>query len=160
LPLVSKQYDLNGVAEAIALEAGDLINQNHLLYSWIGFGLWKALNLIGYRGGSLYVLQDLSAVTGALGIGVAYLFYSSISPRIVAAIATFWLAITLGYWRVSTDAAYIGLAALCVLGATVSELIFQSRLRHIAAGICLAFGVLAWQANLIILPIFALIVLP
>jgi len=155
LPFISKQYDLNGVAEAIALEAGGLFNQNHLLYGWIGFGLWKTFSMAGYREGAFYLLQILSAVVGALSIGLAYLFYSSISARFFAATAAFWLATTLSYWRFSTDAAYINLAASCVLGATVAEFTFQSQWRHVVAGICLGFGVLAWQANVFILPIFA-----
>src|SRR6185503_9983376 len=70
LPFLSVQYDTNGIAEAVALEAGQLVNKNHMLYRPLGLLIYRALQHFGYAGNSLLVLQTLNAVCGAVGIGL------------------------------------------------------------------------------------------
>ena len=72
LPFLAIQYDTNGIAEAAALEAGQVVNKSHILYRPIGNVIYRALQQFGYHGRSLLVLQTLNAVFGALGIGLAY----------------------------------------------------------------------------------------
>src|SRR4051812_35585388 len=72
LPLLAIQFDTNGIAEAVALEAGQLVNKNHMLYRPLGFVIYRALQYLGYSGKSLLVLQTMNAICGAAGIGLAY----------------------------------------------------------------------------------------
>ena len=72
LPFLAIQYDTNGIA---ALEAGQLINKNHMLYRPIGLLVYSALQHFGYAGNSLMVLQTINAICGAAGIGLAYALF-------------------------------------------------------------------------------------
>src|SRR5436190_11940797 len=92
LPFLAIQYDTNGIAEAAAVEAGQLVNKNHMLYRPIGLAVYRLLQHFGYAGNSLLVLQTLNAVCGAIGIGLAYaLFKWAARDRPAAVIGTVWL---------------------------------------------------------------------
>jgi len=50
LPLLTQNYDINGLAEAAAVQSGgavDLWNPNHMLYRPVGYFVQKSLAAIG-----------------------------------------------------------------------------------------------------------------
>src|SRR5436190_10551028 len=102
IPFLAIQYDTNGIAEAIALEAGQLVNKNHMLYRPIGLFIYRVLQHFGYGGNSLTVLQTMNAFCGAIGVGLAYaLFKWAVKERAAAAIGAIWLATSFTYWLYS-----------------------------------------------------------
>ena len=50
LPFLAIQYDVNGIAEAVALEAGQLVNKSHMLYRPAGRFIYRTLQYSGYGG--------------------------------------------------------------------------------------------------------------
>ena len=104
LPFLSIQYDPNGLIEAMAVENGPLLNKNHMLFRPLGLLAWRALHLAGYTGNSLHVLQAISAVAGAFGIGFAFLAFRGLSESRASAYAgTAFLATSFTYWVSATD---------------------------------------------------------
>jgi hypothetical protein len=139
LPFLSLQYDTNGVVEALAVESGQLFHKNHLLYRVVGYVAYRGLQLAGYSGRAILVLQVLNAVCGALGVGFAYIAYKRVTHRTPAALAG---ALLFGgsfiYWLFSTDVSYVTLAAMFA-GASMAVLLSQySRSRAVLAGILTA----------------------
>jgi hypothetical protein len=86
LPLLTQNYDINGLAEAAAVQSGravDLWNPNHMLYRPIGHFVWQSLSTIGLVLPPIPLLQSLSAVFGATGAGlcVSHFGTSHAKPR-------------------------------------------------------------------------------
>src|SRR5437867_2940712 len=105
LPFLSLQYDTNGLVEASAVEAGDLLHKNHLLYRVVAYLAYRGLLHAGYSGKAILVLQSINALCGALGVGFAYVTYRRATNSALAAIAgTTLLACSFVYWLFSTDA--------------------------------------------------------
>lgn len=153
LPFLAIQYDTNGISEAAALESGQLVNKNHMLYRPVGLLVYRAAQMLGYHGNSLYVLQVLNAMCGSIGVGLAYaLFKFSTRGRAAAALGCFWLATSFVYWIFSTDAAYITLAGTLALGAMVCIAYSKSSTAVIASGILLSLSILTWQAGIFLVP--------
>src|SRR5215471_15384740 len=76
LPLLSRNYDLNGLAEVTALNSGrpgELFLPNHMLYRPIAYAVRQALLAVGITVSAVSLLQVLSAVFGALGLGFSFL---------------------------------------------------------------------------------------
>src|SRR5215813_1019508 len=118
LPFLAVQYDINGIAEAVALEARLPINKNHIVYRSVGLVVFRLLQAAGYEGNSLVVLQVINAFCGAAGVGLAYaVFKRTAGARAAAILGSFWLATSFSYWVFSTDAAYITVAAFFLLSA-------------------------------------------
>jgi hypothetical protein len=162
LPFLAIQYDTNGVAEAAALEAGQMVNKNHMLYRPIGFLIYRGLQHFGYAGKSLLVLQTMNAVCGAIGIGLAYALFKFVTgEKAAAAVGSFWLATSFTYWIFSTDAAYITVAGMFALAAMVCIAYGQSLPSIAAAGVLTSLSILTWQASVFLIPaILALMVAP
>lgn len=159
LPFLAIQYDTNGVVEAAALESGSLINKNHMLYRPIGMVVYSAVQHLGYGGRSLFVLQVLNAICGAIGVGFAYLLFKSAArDRATAATGSFLLATSFTYWMFSTDVAYVTLAALLVLAALVCITCSNSSKSIVAAGILVSLSILTWQAGIFLVPAMLLFV--
>ena len=161
LPFLSVQYDTNGIIEATAVESGPLLNKNHLLYRPIGFLFWSAVRLAGYAGNSLHVLQCLTAIAGALGVGFAYLAFQSLVPsRSYAAAAALALGTSYTYWVTSTDVYYIPLAAMFAAAALAVIVNARSTRWLIGAGTLTGLSIITWQANAFLVPALLLVAPP
>ncbi|MBI4465779.1 MAG: hypothetical protein HY647_13830 [Acidobacteria bacterium] len=160
LPFRSVNYDLNGIYEALAIEAGArdvLLNQNHLLYRPLGYLVYKGATLAGYQGKSLPILQIITALYGALGIGFAYLIFLHLGQnRRVALLASLWLATSWSYWYFSSDVAYIPLAVLLGGGAVAVFIRAESNFSAVVAGVLASLAILSWQANILLIPVLVL----
>lgn len=155
-PFLAVQYDTNGMAEAIALEAGQLFHKNHMLYRPLGLLIFRILQHLGYAGNSLLVLQIIDAICGAIGIGLGYIVFKRITEnRIAAAAGCCWLATSLVYWTYSTDAAYIVPAGMFVLAAMACVDNPSGRWLF-GAALFTAVSILFWQACIFLVPIFIL----
>ena len=153
LPLLSIQYDTNGVVEAMAVENGPLLNKNHLLYRPVGWLIWNLIRLAGYGGNSLIVLQSITAVAGALGVGFAYLAFKAVTPgRIYPAVGALALATSYSYWVTATDVFYLPLAAMFAAAALACTLHARTRMWLLVAGILTALSILAWQGSVFLVP--------
>lgn len=154
LPFLAIQYDTNGIIEAAAIESGELVNKNHILYRPVGLLIFRAAQGVGYSGSALLVLQTLNAVCGSIGVGLAFaLFKSATRDRNAAVLGSLWLATSFTYWMFSTDVAYITLAAMFGLGALVCIVYGRSSTAVVFAGILASLSILAWQASLFLVPI-------
>jgi len=152
-PFLSIQYDTNGIAEAVALEAGQLINKNHMLYRPIGLLVYRALQHFGYAGNSLTVLQTINAICGAAGVGLGYAVFKWGTRQMGAAVAgSLFLATSFMYWVFSTDAAYLPLAAAFVLAAIVCIVYSRSWRGVVLASLFTSLSILTWQANMFVVP--------
>src|SRR5262249_11055284 len=134
IPFLSMQYDPNGLAEAFAIESGNLVHKNHILYGVVGYLAYSA-QPFGYAGKAITVLQKINAICGALGAGFAYVAYKRVTDNRLAAIAgTALLASSFTYWLFSTDAAYITLAAMFATASMAVLISVNWRFSPILAG--------------------------
>ena len=160
LPFLSVNYDLNGLYEKAAVEEGmlgTLFYQNHLLYRPVSYWVYQAAVHSGFSGNSLHILQIVTAVFGALGIGFAYLVFLQIGQdRLVAFLASLWLATSWAFWYFSTDVSYISLAALFAAAAIAVFLRAESNWSAAVAGILAGLAVLTWQANALLIPVIVI----
>ncbi len=163
VPFRSINYDLNGIADAQAVETAGIhvFPPNHMLYNPLGVVLYHAAQWLGYDGRAIVLLQMLTALCGALGLGFGFLAFRHMTGDPIAAFASsLWLGTSWAYWTFSTDVAYIVPSAMVVMAALA--LLFGGPLskRRLAAlaGIS-ALAILTWQANVLLLPILALLVL-
>src|SRR5258708_5585518 len=76
LPLLSTQWDANGVIEARAIEQGLLISANHLLYRPLAAVLLKTVETLGYAPPLPQLYQILTAIISALGLGAFFVAVS------------------------------------------------------------------------------------
>jgi hypothetical protein len=158
LPFLSRNYDLNGISEAQAIETRvSLFNPNHALYRPIGFLLYEGFRWLGYGGSAMPILQVLTALFGALGIGLAYTAFLLLAQNRVSAVAAaLWWGTTWSYWYFSTDAAYIILASALSAGALATLLSRKSLCAPALAGALIALATLSWQPSVFLLPSFAM----
>lgn len=153
LPLLSIQYDTNGLVEAMAVERGPLLNKNHMLFRPLGMLVWRALQVAGYTGNSLHVLQTISAVAGALGIGFAFVAFRTISASRAAAYAgTVFLATSFTYWVSATDVFYISVAGMFAAAAFACVVRAESHRAMVVAGILAALSIFTWQGSIFLIP--------
>ncbi len=154
LPLLSRHYDLNGIAEARAFDLGALFSQNHMLYRPLAFLVKEGLNLVGISPHTVAILQILTAVLGALTLGTLFLVLSKLTDDLrAAAVGTGWLAITFSFWYFSTDIAYIVPAAFFAASGFALLVYLKSPL---LVGFAAGLAILVWQANIFLLPFFIL----
>jgi hypothetical protein len=163
VPLRSIHYDLNGISDARAVESASVrvFSPNHLLYDPLGLVLYHAAQQLGYDGRAIFVLQLLTAVCGAFGLGLAFIAFKRMTEDSVAAFAaTIWLGTSWAYWSFSTDVAYIVPSAMIVLAA-LAVLVGHhlSSRRLIAVSGVTSLAILTWQANALLIPILILLVL-
>jgi len=163
LPLLTKNYDINGLAEAAAVESGnpvDLWNPNHMLYRPVGYFVRQSLAMAGINAGAVSLLQVLSAIFGALGLGFVYLTLERLTANRTIAI---WMSLALGmswaYWTLSTDVYYYSLAAMLVASALAVFVDSKSNSAMVVCGLLIGASVLACQANAVLIPGFSLAIL-
>jgi len=156
LPLLSTNYDLNGMAEAQGVNSGrpvDLFLPNHMLYRPLGYAVRQGLAATGVPVGTVPLLQVLSAIFGALGLGFVYLMLQCLVEKREIAI---WISLMLGvswsYWTMSTDIYYLSLSAMFVAAATTLFVRSQSNLSLAACGVLTGLAILSFQANVFLLP--------
>lgn len=163
LPFLSINYELNGVNEAILLEAGgpEVFSPNHLLYRPLGALFYLGMQTyLGYTGLSLPILQVMTAVFSALALAIGFLTFLAISNSAPsAAIVTLGMAVTWSYWVPSTDAFYMPVAlpffmasVYFLLRATAHGGAGLDRFA-LASGIACALAILVWQGSVFLLPI-------
>jgi hypothetical protein len=162
LPLLTQNYDINGLAEAAAVQsgrAGDLWNPNHMLYRPVGYFVRQSLGAIGFALPSIPVLQFLSAIFGALGLGFTYLSLQRLTQNRTIAI---WMSVALGvswsYWTLSTDVYYFSLAAMLV-AASLAAFVYSRQSDHsestsllVTCGFLAGLSILACQYNVVLIP--------
>ena len=109
----------------------------------------------GFRVSSISSLQIATAICGAAGIALAYLFFRTIANgRFIPAVVAFWLATSWAYWTFSTDAIYIPMAAMWIAAALFTFVRTKSRAGLMVAATFAGFAILTWQANIFLLPVF------
>jgi hypothetical protein len=156
LPLLSTNYDLNGMAEVTGLNSGrpgELFLPNHMLYRPIAYVARQLLAAVGISVSGVSLLQVLSAIYGAFGLGFAFLALERIvDSRSIA----FWVSLILGvswsYWTMSTDVYYLSLSAMFVAAALALFLRAKSAAGFAACGVLVGLAILSFQANVFLLP--------
>jgi hypothetical protein len=156
LPLLSRNYDLNGLAEVSGLNSGrpgELFLPNHMLYRPIGYAVREGLAAFGITVNGVLLLQVLSAIFGALGLGFAFLAIERIvGNRSIA----FWVSLILGvswsYWTMSTDVYYLSLSAMFVAAALAVFVHAKSNAAFAGCGILVGLAISSFQANVFLLP--------
>jgi hypothetical protein len=108
LSTLSRNYYGDGIQFAMLAEDGDLrslLQPNHMLYPLLGRWFYRAWQLFGWHGGALLPLQVLSAVGGALSVGLIYGIARKITnSTTIALLIAFGFGISAGMWLFSTDA--------------------------------------------------------
>ncbi|MCS6964832.1 hypothetical protein [Thermoflexus sp.] len=157
-PWVSRRYDPNGLIEAAALEQGRLFSPHHLLFRPLGWISYHILESLGLGERSIFAFQSLSALSGALGLGLYFLLMRRIGLSNKSAMAfTLALGTSWSYWVFSTDASYIVPATTAAIGFLLAY--YQEPLtlrRAIIAAILSALAALLWQAYGVLLLLWLL----
>jgi len=152
LPFRAIQYDINGIQEAQYIEGGQLLQKNHMLYRPVTYAIYSAARTVGYAGHVLGLLQVVNAILGAIGVGLCYVLCESVvDDSLAALVGAFWLATSFIYWYFSTDAGYIVLAGVFMLGGMVCAV----RGRVLPTEISTSLAVLTWQANIFAVPVIS-----
>ena len=156
LPLLTRNYDINGLMEAAAVESGNpvnLWNPNHMLYRPVGYFIRQTLAVAGIHTGVIPFLQVLSAIFGALGLGFVFLALEHLTSNRTIAI---WMSLALGvswsYWTLSTDVYYFSMAAMLVAASLAIFVRSESVSSLMACGLLAGLSILACQANVVLLP--------
>ena len=158
LPFLSVQYDPNGLIEAMSVEHGPLLNKNHMLYRPVGLIAWRSLQRAGYSGNSLPLLQVITALSGALGAGFAFLAFTKLSLRRDAPFAgAAFLAISYTYWFSATDVFYTTMAGMFAAAALACLIHAKSISWVIAAAVLTALSIFTWQGSVFLIPALLLI---
>lgn len=156
LPFLTRNYDLNGLVEAAALQSGrpgDLFTPNHMLYRPVAFVVQRVLLAVGWEVGVVSLLQTLSAIFGALGVGFAFLAFERLTAnRSIAMWASLGLAVSWSYWTLSTDVYYFSLAAMSAAAALAVFVHAESIPMFAVCGFLAGMSALASQANMFLLP--------
>jgi hypothetical protein len=159
LPLLSVQWDPNGIIEARSIEQGPLISANHLLYRPLGAVLLNAAEGIGLTPPLPLLYQILTAIISALGLGAFFVAVSFLTRNARAAwLATALYATSWAYWTFSTDIYYITLAAAGA-SAVLAVLAYPVKVWRgvVIAAFFFAVAVFAWQASIFLLPVFVIL---
>jgi hypothetical protein len=162
--LLSTNYDPNGLTEIRPLgqSVAGLFTPNHMLYRILVLAFYELLQLVGYAGTPLLPAQCLTAASGAIGVGLFYLWLRKCGIReAVAILATFGFGASWSYWVFSIDVYYVTPSAAAVLGAVnvLTSLYAQPdplRRRAVglaAIGVLNALAILFWQANIFLVPV-------
>lgn len=154
LPLLTRHYDPNGIIEAQAVESGALFNPHHILNRPVGFLLYYGARLLGYDGPSVTILQLVSAVAGAIGLGLAFIaFYHLGGSRAIAAVGTAWLGTSWAYWSTATDVSYLiptaTLVAAILAWLTKRELAYRDL---VGVGLLYSLSLLMCKCNAVFMP--------
>lgn len=158
-PFGSIQYDLNGVAEAVAVEQGGIavMRPNHMLYGVGGRVLYTTAQALGYSGNAVPLLKLITAFAGAATVGIALGAFHRLSGGAIAALlATLFLATSWAQWVFSTDVYYITVAAAFTAGALLLTAYPPDIRRAAAIGALCACAILTWQACIFLAPLLAL----
>jgi hypothetical protein len=147
------------VTEAIALDERVLYSPNHMLSRPIGNVCWMISKAAGYDGRSVYVLQMLNVFYGAFTVAIAFLAFRRLGASSWAAIAgSILLGSSYIFWYESTDAYYIVLSGMFSATALLCSAILiekRSILTALFLGVAFACATLAWQASVLLFPVFA-----
>src|SRR5215467_12044909 len=106
------------------------------------------------------MMQAMSAIFGALGVGLTYLtIVRLVSNPMIAFWASLGLAFSWSYWTLSTDVYYFSLAAMLVAVTMTIFVYGKSAAASVACGLFAGLSILACQANVFLLPGLAIAVL-
>jgi len=163
LPFFSIQWDMNGIIEAWYVDTGgnDMFSPNHMLFRPVGFVIYRTLQLFGYDGNSAVVLQYITAISAALGVGFLFLALMGLTEnRKVSMLASGLLAVSWSYWKFSTDIAYLIPATMFANAALALLLCTKIFYRSIlVVGVLTGISILFFQGNIFLVPVFAIIIL-
>jgi hypothetical protein len=132
-----------------------------MLYRPLVWIFYTPLKTSGIR--SFQVAQVITALSGAIGLGLYYLWLRKlVKSDLLAAFTTLGMGASWSYWVFSTDVYYIVLAATCITGCF---LLLSSILKALTLpvrsllglGVMVALAVLLWQANIFFIPIIIII---
>jgi hypothetical protein len=156
LPFLAIDYDSNGVIEAMNVESGAPLSRNHILYTVLGRGIFKASKAVGYQVRAIYLLQILNAVCGAIAVALAWAAFRRLgaSSRTAYAAAGLW-GTSFIFWYYSTDVAYLALSALLTAAALwCCASLFETRSVALASllGLLIAMAVLTFQMLIFLMP--------
>jgi hypothetical protein len=158
LPFLALQYDVNGIAEALAIETGQLFHKNHLLYRLIGYAVYRGQEFVGGSSRAILILQVINAVCGSLAVGFAYAIYKRFAHNTLSALAgASLLAFSFTYWLFSTDAAYITVAGMFASASIALLLYSRSRAQTVLSGVLTGLSILTWQASVFLIPALVLL---
>jgi hypothetical protein len=82
-----------------------LFHPHHLLFNALGYACWRFAQALGYRGGSLVILENLNAFSGAAGVTLYYLILRQLlhRSRSLPVLIALGLGLSYGYWVCATD---------------------------------------------------------
>jgi hypothetical protein len=156
IPFRSIDFDANGVIEAASLESGHLFTRNHIAYRFAGSVVYRAAQMAGYSGRSIYILQTLDGVCGAAAVALAFFAFVQFgaSRRSAFAGAALW-GTSFIFWYFSTDVSYVVMAATFAAAALVCSGILKKKASIPAAlllGVFLALATLTFQMACFLFP--------
>jgi len=153
----SIDYDANGVIEATWVESGVRFSPNHILYTFIGRGLYAVAKTFDSSVRAITVLQVFNAFCGAIAVAFACgaLGKLGLSRRASLAVAGLW-GTSFIFWYYSTDVAYVTLAATftaAALWCCAALMERKSSSRVYLLGLLISLAILTFQMLMFLIPI-------
>ncbi len=167
ITFLSKMYNYDGVACAMAVELGEMKNLfhgNHLIYGFIGYLFHHLIRIFfGYAGTALLSLQILNCLLGSIGVVLFFILMEKISKNITYAF--FWslfLAFSYSYWLWSMEAQVYLLGMVFILLLVILLLRYDSSFHRdhkpgksilFILALCHGMAVLSHISHIIFIPV-------
>lgn len=131
--------------------ANSLFHQNHLFYNAIGYIFYLVPPVFGITCRALSVLQILSAMSCAVGVGVFFVIARRLSRSLYLAwVGAALLAVSTCWWKAATDADAYSVSVVLVLACAATVL--SERPRWYLAGLALAGAMLIHELAALFYP--------
>jgi len=158
LATLSRNYMGDGIQFAMAIESEDLTRillPNHMLYPLLGLWFYRICQFIGWQEGALFPLQILSAIGGALSVGLMYRIGGLItgSTRIAWLVAV-GFGVSHGTWLYSTDAEAVTVplaSALLLLYLLMSNSDGSRLSRPVLLGLFSSLSIITYQTGVFLI---------
>jgi len=152
-----RAFSYDGLCYALDVEfapPANLFHPNHLLYTFVSYGLWRFFHALGYAGRAIYLMQSVNAFVAA---GAVICFYGTLRRRmaeIPAAAGAVLFGVSHAFWSEAVDPGCYAWAALATV--LLMELLLRPEIGAFRAG--LAHGVLTLfhQMLILVVPAFAI----
>jgi hypothetical protein len=159
LATLSHNYDGDGIQFAMDVESGDLANllvPNHMLYPLFGLWFFRGWQFFGWQQGALLPLQVLSALGGALSVGLMYAVSRRLTNSIsitIASVVAVGFGVSYGMWVYSTDAESVTIPlalSMLVLLCLIPRHNSKEGLGPLITGLVCSLSILTYQTGVIL----------
>jgi hypothetical protein len=116
---LSRHYSADSVIYALQIESGQLgqiLDPTHLLLQPVAYGWYRLWQGLGWQGESLFPLQVLNALAGAVSVGILYAIGRRLTgSTAIGAVVAAGFAVSGGLWLLSVEAEFVTVPLISAL---------------------------------------------